>query len=170
MFSQPSSVKIALLDVPRMAPQMILPALLCTDSMCACSSFVQLSKTISEYSKPDLINDLYQISSVFRLTFREMWLSMLILVFAVAQILSIWVPHFKFCCITMPRCVWCLTWDIGSSKKNKLWDSALPRKARVISHDLDVLIVTSHWFAHSSIIFRSADKISSFLAELLLEM
>ena len=57
MFSQPSSVKIALLDVPRMAPEMILPALLCTDSMCACSSFVQLSKTISEYSKPGLIND-----------------------------------------------------------------------------------------------------------------
>ena len=51
MFSQPSSVKIALLDVPRMAPEMILPALLCTDSVCDCSSFVQLSKTISEYSK-----------------------------------------------------------------------------------------------------------------------
>ena len=97
MFSQPSSVKIALLDVPRMAPEMILPALLFTDSMCVCSSFVQLSKTISEYSKPGLINDLYKISSVFRLTFREMWLSMLILVFAVAQILSIWVPYFKFC-------------------------------------------------------------------------
>ena len=62
---QPSSVKIALLDVPRMAPEMILPALSCTDSMCACSSFVQLSKTISEYSKPRLINDLYKISSVF---------------------------------------------------------------------------------------------------------
>ena len=146
---QPSSVKI---DVPRMAPEIILPALSCTDSMCACSSFVQLSKTISEYSKPGLINDLYKISSVFRLTFREMWLSMLILVFAVAKILSIWVPHFKFCCITMPRCLWCLTWDIGSSKKNKFWDSGLPRKARVISHDLDGLNVTSHWFAHSPII------------------
>ena len=113
------------------------PSFLCTDSMCACSSFVQLSKTISEYSKPGLINDLYKISSVFRLTFREMLLSMLILVFALAQILSIWVPYFKFCCITMPRCLWCLTWDIGSSKKNKFWDSGLPRKARAISHDLD---------------------------------
>ena len=99
-----------------------------------------------------------------------MWLSVVILVFAVAQILSIWVPHFKFCCITMPRCLWCLTRDIGSSKKDKFWDSGLPRKARVISHDLDGLNVTSHWFAQSSIIFRSADNISSFLAELLLEM
>ena len=96
MFSQPSSVKITLLDVPRMAPEMILPTLLCTDSMCTCSSSVQLSKNISEYSKLGLINDLYNISSVFRLTFREMWLSMVILVFAVAQILSICVLHFKF--------------------------------------------------------------------------
>ena len=136
--------EIALLDVPRMAPEMILPAILCTDSMCACSSFVQLSKTISEYSKPGLINDLYKISSVSRLTFLEMWLSMLIFVFAVAQILSIWVPHFQFCCITMPRCLWCLTWDIISSKKNKFWDSELLRKARIISHDLDGLNVTSH--------------------------
>ena len=117
MFSQPSSVKKALLDVPRMAPEMILPALLCTYSMCACSSFVQLSKTISEYSKPGLINDLYKISSVFRLTFREMWLSMLILVFAVAQILSIWVPHLKFCCITMPRCLCCLTGILARQRK-----------------------------------------------------
>ena len=51
--------------------------------------------------------------------------------------------------------------------KNKSWDSGLPRKARVISHDLDGLNVTSHRFAHSSIIFRFAYKISSFLAELL---
>ena len=131
---------------------------------------VTVKKNILEYSKPGLINDLYKISSLFWLTFCEMWLSMLILVFVVAQILSIWVPHFKFCCITMPRCLWYLTRDIGSLKKNKLWDFWLPRKARVISHDLDGLNVTSHWFTHSSIIFISADNISSFLAEILLEM
>ena len=110
------------------------------------------------------------LGSVFRLTFPEMWLSMLFFVFAVAQILSIWVPHFKICSMTVPRCLWCLTRDIGSSKKNKLWDSGLPRKPRVISYDLNRLNVTSHWFAYSSIIFRSADNISSFLPELLLEM
>ena len=58
MFSQPSSIQITLLDVPRMEPEVILPALLCTDSMCAFSALVQLSKTISEYSKPGIINDL----------------------------------------------------------------------------------------------------------------
>ena len=112
----------------------------------------------------------YKISSVFRLTFREMWLSMLILVFAVTQILSTGPPHFIFCCITLPRCLWCLTRGIGSSKKNKLYDSGLPHKERVISHDLDGLNVTSHWLAHSSIIFRSTDNILLFQTELLLDM
>ena len=48
--------KKPLLDVPRMAPEMILPALLCTDYMCAFSSLVKLSTIISEYSKPGIIN------------------------------------------------------------------------------------------------------------------
>ena len=50
--------KKTLLDVPRMAPDMILPALLCTNYMCAFSSLVKLSTIISEYSKPGIINDL----------------------------------------------------------------------------------------------------------------
>ena len=46
--------KITLIDVPSIVLEVIPPALLCTNSMCDYSSLIQLSKTISEYSKPGL--------------------------------------------------------------------------------------------------------------------